>query len=340
MDIKSKIDFGTDKKGTGFKIKTDKEYCYYLNSGRNAICEVLNNETIDKAYICSFNCDSVLMPFIKRGIEIRYFNVNQSFEIEETLFNELSSEKQKVLVYIQNYFCSYQLDEIKSKLKEYNVIVVEDITQCLLDDRYFCGADYYVGSVRKWFGVGEGGILCTNKKIQFKESDLEFINLYKESRNMLLNHVEKQKYLEKINYCEQLFDEKDTQLISNEVRNMIGTIDCDNVKQIRIENFCYLINELKNLDCITLPIKEMSNGSVPLYLPMLCRQRDKLQKFLFQYNIFLPIIWGKCKYLEGCLSPVVEKIYDEILCVPIDQRYDFKDLEIVKKAILEFYNKN
>ena len=72
-------------------------------------------------------------------------------------------------------------------------------------------------------------------------------------------------------------------------------------------------------------------------MPILCLQRKKLQSFLAEYRIYAPVVWSKD---DKCpqICDEAQKIYDNILCLPIDQRYDADDMERMAKYIGEFEN--
>lgn len=70
----------------------------------------------------------------------------------------------------------------------------------------------------------------------------------------------------------------------------------------------------------------LNDNEVPLYCPILCEEREKVQSVLALNNIYAPVIWHKAE-----CSPVVDEdadyVYDHILCIPVDQRYDSDDME-------------
>ena len=63
--------------------------------------------------------------------------------------------------------------------------------------------------------------------------------------------------------------------------------------------------------------------------------REDLQKYLAQNDIYCPIIWKKSHNIEKC-SLETQKIYDHILCFPIDQRYDYDDMQRIVSVLREW----
>lgn len=343
LEIGDKPIFNNEKKGAGLVVNADKQFCYYLNSGRNALYQVIKLENIHKVYVCSYNCYTVIEPFVKNNIIVELYDVDRCFNIVN-LFEKIDNETEKCAVVLQNYYATYFLDEVKQKLKEYsNVLVIEDITQSMLDNRVFTGADYYVGSIRKWAGTGEGGLLLTDKKIEcLASSDDEIINLQTNIAPMQLEYINNRNQQLKLEYraisakIELLFDEKNIQKISDFSMKIVSDTDFQYIKTKRRENFAYLLERLKDFEFIELPIKELNNNSVPLYLPIYVKNRDKLQQFLFKSNIYMPILWPIYDKIYDIINEETRYIYDHILCLHIDQRYDKTDMDRIYYALKDY----
>lgn len=60
--------------------------------------------------------------------------------------------------------------------------------------------------------------------------------------------------------------------------------------------------------------------------PILCDDREKIQKLLVKNAVYAPIIWPKNEIFSR-VSEKVEYVYEHLLCIPIDQRYDTDDME-------------
>jgi len=99
----------------------------------------------------------------------------------------------------------------------------------------------------------------------------------------------------------------------------------DNEKLERIDNYLTLV---QNLDWIWLSI----TPSFPSFFPMLVDRRDELREYLKTKEIYLPVHWPKP---DGVENP----IYDRIISIPVDSRYDKEDMERVAREINGFYGK-
>ena len=72
---------------------------------------------------------------------------------------------------------------------------------------------------------------------------------------------------------------------------------------------------------------------------MYLKNRRELQIYLAKYHIYLPVIWP-IDDEEVLIDDEIGYIYQNILCIPVDQRYDKNDMERIVKLINEFYEKD
>ena len=99
----------------------------------------------------------------------------------------------------------------------------------------------------------------------------------------------------------------------------------DAERNIRLGNYMFLA---ENLQWAWLPL----TPDFPTFFPMLVDKRDELREYLKTKEIYLPVHWPKP---EGVENP----IYDRIISIPVDSRYDKEDMERVAEEINGFYGK-
>ena len=76
----------------------------------------------------------------------------------------------------------------------------------------------------------------------------------------------------------------------------------------------------------------LDDQSVPLYMALVIKNRGKLQAVLRKEDIYAPIVWPKADIVPS-VCETVQEIYDTILCIPIDQRYEIEDMERILISI-------
>ncbi|MEG2541242.1 MAG: sugar transferase [Clostridia bacterium] len=332
--------------GNGLNIETDKSNHLFVNSGRNAIKVILRKEKIGKALLPSFTCESVIKAFVDEGVEVEFYNIDKQLKIKTDLLSKVNAQKDKVIVYLQNYFCTYNLDCIKKRLQtNKKVVLIEDITHSLLDNRVFKNADYYVGSIRKWAGVGEGGIVFSNVELSAEnENDNKIVDDYtsiavlqKEYRTTK-NKDTKTQFREKLESVEGLFDNQNVQAISAQAKEIIDNTDFNFIARQRAENYYNLWLMFTEFN-IVKPVFDIKIGkSIPLFFPVYVENRERMQKFFALNGIYCPIIWPKSDFVKEEADCDANYIYQHILCFPIDQRYGKDDIVKIFK-VLEAYSK-
>ena len=80
---------------------------------------------------------------------------------------------------------------------------------------------------------------------------------------------------------------------------------------------------------------ERAGEGVPFSLPILTDKRDKLQKKFAQKGLYAPVLWPLCDEARAA-CPISAKMESRMLSIPIDQRYDYADIEDISQIILEF----
>ena len=108
----------------------------------------------------------------------------------------------------------------------------------------------------------------------------------------------------------------------------------DEMKTKRRENFRIIAEGLSKIKGVQVIFGTLADDEVPLYCPILCDERSKVQPLLVKNAIYAPVVWPKA---ECC--PIVDSdadyLYEHILCIPIDQRYDSDDMERIISVFKE-----
>lgn len=286
-----------------------------LNCGRNALDYLLEIKKIKKLFVPKFMCDSNNEVQKKHGVQIKYFSIGKDFK------PIIRNRKEDEWIYLVNYYGQILNDYIMS-LGE-NIIV--DNAQAFFQEP-IKGYDT-IYSCRKFFGVSDGALLYTDKIIEkipqdesysrvqflfgrFERSASEFYSEYVENNNRFKNEPIKR--------------------MSKLTENMLHAIDYEYVKKKRTHNFMFLHKELKQYNKLQLSVPEGA-FMYPFYIENGAEIREKL----LEKKIYIPILWPEV--LKICKDSELE--YDmakNILPLPIDQRYDMKEMEYMATEIKKY----
>ena len=343
-----------------------KEHCCYTASGREAIelaLISLERERPDIRKRCllpAYMCDCVFLPFLHRGWELVFYSVDRELEAAGEEIFRLALEHDPGLIFIHPYYGADTCAGLRRQLvglRRSGVLVMEDVTQSYYLEEAGKDADFVVGSLRKWYAVPDGGFVASD--IPLAEDVLETGEEY--ARERLVPLVQKWEYLKekerrtggaltagwlprKAEYLKRnrnlenaLDCYQGVRRISRISAEILSRVDEEGARRRREENYHALYQHIcgmKRLWAI-LPEKETH---APLYLPVYVKERDSLQRFLAGYGIYAPVLWPVGEENKDFLQGDGTYIFEHMLALPIDQRYDAGDMEQLAE-VLALYEK-
>jgi hypothetical protein len=293
-----------------------------VNTGRNALEYILLARQFTKVYIPLYTCNVVLEPFHRQGIDYEFYNIDFNLEMES-----IPQLKGNEAILYTNYF---------GLKKKYIETLLKSIKNLIIDNAqaFFCKpfsrADTFY-SPRKFFGLPDGGYVattnilaidfpkdysagrCTHLLIRLDEGPEAGFQAYKESDNSLSNQPIKE--------------------MSDLTYSLLCNIDYENVRKRRNANFKHLHNGLKHLNKLKWVDSSIIDG--PMVYPFY-DQKGALRQELMNEKVFTAIYWPNV--IEENVETTLE--YDlacKIISLPIDQRYNSKDMDRIISIINNYY---
>jgi hypothetical protein len=309
------------------ELRKGKEYhknAIGLNTGRNALEYILLANKYTKIFIPYFFCDVLLQPLQKLNLEYEFYTINESFE---AIFDFQLLKENEAFLYI-NYF-GLKDDYIRNLTFQCKNFIVDN-TQAFFS-RPIKNIDTFYSS-RKFFGLPDGAYLYSNNLIDKKLSkDLSYkrcahllrriddspenaYSLFKENEN-LLNNV-------------PLLE------MSELTRILLQGINYAKVRKIRRDNFLHLQKRLNKLNKIQA---KLNLKQVPLTYPFFS-DIINLKEKLIENRIFITTYWPNV--LKLAKNTAEYKFAAFIVHLPIDQRYNIKDMDIIINIIKRLSNKS
>lgn len=342
--------------------KYGKAHCCFTASGREAIelaLISLEREKPDIKKCClmpGYMCDSVFLPFRHRGWELVFYSVDRDLlSYGEELFR-LALEYDPGLIMIHPYYGTDTCKELRvhlRALRKSGIYVMEDVTQS-----YYCSeggkdADFVVGSLRKWYAVPDGGFVAAD--LLLAEDVLEEGETY--ARERLTPLTEKWKYLHDetldkmtgkerqerkkpfLNKNRGLEEELDDYNGIRRMSSLSGAIltETDEAAAAakRTENHAFLYEKTKDMKRLR-PILQKQEGVSPLYFPVYAKEREELQNFLRERDIYAPVLWPLGAENRNALMGDEDYIYRHMLALPVDQRYGIEEMERIGGVLAQF----
>lgn len=320
-------------------INSKKKNTACLLSGRTALDYIIQdikaNRRFRKVILPSYCCESMIEPFIRNDVEIQFYTVTQDG------MNYPQNDAEVVLLIDFFGYGNSKNREIASIEQEFGKTVIYDATHKLNEWNF--PADYVFCSYRKWlycnFAIAwktqRDFIVKYPKAINRNYIDLRNLAAMRKARYMSGEKVDKSEFLDLFAKAEDML-EKDYVGYAG----MMTMVDIGKLVKQRRENANYLMECLKEIDKLRLWRSEMSNGDVPLFVPIFIKKdyRDRLRDYLIAHQIYCPVHWPISEYHRK-VTNYEKTIYDEELSLICDQRYSREDMEREAKTIRNFFEK-
>lgn len=318
-------------------------------SGRNAIDialhDILKNRKIQKAYVPSYSCISMLQAFIDREIPFEFYDVKYA---EGKFVYDMPAVENGAVVLIMSYFGMdvEKAHALITALHKQGAIVIEDITHSLLRDKNACSdSDYVVASLRKWFAIPTGGWLGKVKGILYDKPDIdsnhaveEKISGMKEKYDYLTGRIASKEnfLLTQAKFDNDLIHVDRMLKIDDLSLNILKNTDVKKVINQRRLNAEALLNGLADLDGKICDIPKINlTSDVPLFVPVFLdtEKRNSLRAYLINKGIYCPVHWPE---VAGAPSEIKERELS-LIC---DQRYSEADMYEIVDCIRSWVKSN
>ena len=172
----------------------------------------------------------------------------------------------------------------------------------------------------------DGAILYTDQQIEILEQDESF-----ERMHFILGRYERsagefyQEYVDNNHFLQK----EPIKRMSKLTENLLHGIDYDDTRRKRTENFAYLHERLENTNKLKLVVP---NGA--FMYPYYVENGFELRKKLQAEKIFIPTLWPAV--FNRCNQNELEyQMANNILPIPVDQRYGIEDMNYIIKIILQ-----
>lgn len=311
--------------GGYFQIELNRKKSYFyndlfhLNSGRNALLYILKARKYSKIYVPFFTCDAVIKPIENLGISYEFYDVNNDLEPIFDFSKVLDSEA----VILTNYF-GIKTKYINSCSNIAKNIIVDN-AQAFFSKPIDNIDTFY--SPRKFVGIPDGGLLSST--IKYYEM-LEQATSYNKMIHLLkrIDLGAQAAYLD-FQKAENLLEDEEIMKMSHLTKSILESIDFEYIKEKRIENYFFLHNYLKDSNDLHL---ELSSDCVPLVYPYRVKESKRIREKLLNDRVFCAQYWPNV--LKWCnKNHNSYNLTNEIIALPIDQRYDSNDLKNILQII-------
>lgn len=306
------------------------------------------HDTGKRVLMPAYTCQTVIEPFLQLGWDVSFYSISRKLRIDsQSLLDAINLYNPDVVVAHPYYGMDFDEEEIdllrRAKLK--GCILVVDITQCIFSNVRLSFADYYVGSYRKWFGCPDGAFLepmnsdhkishdgyTDNQTFVGKQTDAMYLRgVYFVTNDETVKQISIRLNKEAVHGISQTITPHRMADIS---LRMMANEDMEYNQSQRMCNYHILFQGLRNDGDCALVCDDLSQiTNAPLYFPIYIENRAELQKRLAQHHIYAPVLWPVCNSAIQ-INETIAYIFNHLLAIPCDQRYDEDDMNRIIKVI-------
>lgn len=317
----------------------------YYSLCREALSDIAKalKETNRKVLIPAYTCQTVITPFEEAGWECNYYSINKNLRIDTNRLLKNVEKIQPSLLVVHPFFGMDLNDEevrLLNSIRKKGIDIVLDLTQCLFSSKHYSFPSFIVASYRKWMPIPDGGYLINLSKPerikQPENENPEFTE--RESAAMYLrgqyfaNGEQRTKDISiRLSKVADFIAESNISAhkMSQIAYNLLQEEDMERNQKCRFINYTYLFQNIRESEKVTKVCHDLNEvTTAPLYFTLFVENRPDLQKLLAKDSIYAPVIWPVVDD-RVLINDEVRFIYDHVLAIPCDQRYDEKDMQRV-----------
>ncbi|MBU1370220.1 MAG: hypothetical protein KJ754_06055 [Bacteroidetes bacterium] len=315
-------------KGLKGKLPNEFNRGKYYSSGRAALYHILEFSKQlgkNKILLPDFLCESIVEIVNLSEVPFEFYSVKDDFSLDLDSIKKNYSHGCQVLII--NYFGGVDVQTEINKVKN-----IDPGASIILDNvqAFFCmfeeyDVDFMFTSFRKQLPVPDGAWVISKHLGLYDCKQENSFAQFKLAGGILKNFqkytsVSDLLYIDLFNKGEVMISQNINAKISDITINILSKLDFSSIKNKRVENADFLMEGLVKLGVNLL--MNFNKGQVPLFVPIILKNRDAIRKELMENKIYCPIHWPRCKE-TGSLN---QKLYNDELSLVIDQRYSKNEM--------------
>jgi hypothetical protein len=289
---------------------------YRFNLARRAIAAFFKARNIDCVHVPGYICNSVTDALEAADIEMR------SYAIRDIQNIQLPKIERNEGLLIVNYFDLHDQFDLSEYSAPENVLI--DNSQAFFNS----ANENIVYSPRKFFGVPDGAYLKTTQEIV----DFYSLNRFnpKECMGPLIERIEHgaETGYPLFQQLHELYDKAPLEQMSNLSKRILESLNYALIERQRLDNFLFLHEKLGSINELSF------NRTGRFCYPLMIKDAGAVRERLAQHRIYVPTYWPSVR-LNRSADEYDLRLVNDLLPLPIDQRYTIREMEFIVSKILE-----
>ena len=288
-----------------------------LNTARNALRYIIRAFHIKKLAVPYYTCPVVWQAVRDENADMVFYGINGQLEAE---LPDLSPDTFVLL----NDFFGVKADYIGRMAGQYSNLIVDD-AQSLFAPK--AGLAHFK-SPRKFLPLPDGGIAVCDLRI---DEELPKDESWGRCLHLLIrSDTGASAGFREYQKNDAGLDRLPVRGMSNLTQKMLESYDFEEIKKKRLSNFSFLHSHLSRINELDL---SLSDRDVPMVYPFLTRKPD-LRAVLIAHRIYVARYWPGIE--SECRKDSFEVyLQNNLLPLPVDQRYDDEDMKKILEIIYD-----
>lgn len=291
-------------------------------SARAAFLALLRFKKPSRVWMPHYICESMLVPLHALNIEICFYSLDANLGIAD----EIMLDSNDLLLYV-NYFgvCAKQVEIVLNKFDHSQVVL--DFSQAFFSEPQNCLATIY--SIRKFFGVPDGGLLLTKLPIHPPPAVIDGSSIKRMDHLMVRLDQSPEAGYAAYQMAEASLNELEPMQMSHLTERIFQSIDFNVARIQRNKNFQHLHELLGPSNKIKIDICDIDG---PMSYPYLCDGLN-VKSILMKKRVFIPTYWPDVLARDNV--PETDSYFvDAIHPLPCDHRYTAGDMDNICNWLL------
>jgi dTDP-4-amino-4,6-dideoxygalactose transaminase len=313
-------------------------------SSINFIVRQLKLKDDEVMLLPSYLCPTIVWNLERNKVNFHFYKIRGDLSIDIGDLDEKIGKYNARAVFFIDYFGFYHDSKTRGfliSLKERGIAVIEDAVQMLWFSRQDFIGDFVFNSYRKFLPI-DGSIVLSEAAGKFESVLDEYYEYMNTARLKITAYVKYglgniEDFVELYSKADEVYGKSTAINGMTEIsRYLLNKVDVESIGEVRRRNFCYLHDKLADQDNIKpLFSKGMLGINIPIGFPVMIRNRDNVKSALRQKAIYCPAHWPILD--EPWVRDFSESIWlaENILTLPIDQRYEECDMDRLIGEILK-----
>ena len=302
----------------GGLINNEYHKALKFNSFRSALKFYIKAKKIKEIYLPIYLCNVIKECLIKEKIKINYYHIDKKFI---PIIKNYKTKKESY-VYIQNYYGLISNKELENLRKKYTNIIIDNTNDFF---RKPISNTCTIYNCRKYFGVPDGAYMYCDIN---NNDNLEYYKITNSIKHTI-GRLEENASVYYEDFRKNSDKLKNTKIykMSKYTEIIMGAIDYKTAKIERVNNFEYLNTNLRKYNKLNI------NKNCNFMYPFLVNNSEKIRKHLIENKIYIPKFWPEID--ENKLNEYEKEYINNIIPLPIDQRYTIKDMKKIIACLEE-----